>query len=1057
MALLAAALGAAHASAQAPLRQPGHSVASWTVREGLPVNTLLDVFQGSDGYLWLATYEGLVRFDGVRFTSLSPNAEGIAGANIWRIYQDREGILWAAANGGVLRYERGRLTSYTPENGLPPGSVRAVLRDRGGTVWAGTSRGVARLEGDGFVLADDFPGSDPPSVGSLAEDGDGGLWIGSLADGLFHYRAGVYRRLGTADGLPNDRVSTLLRDRTGTLWIGTAGVGVGRLRGGVLARLGTSPADAPLRVQEIVEDGEGTIWIGADNGLFRIRGDVLEPVPGPDGEPFTLITGLHADAEGSVWLSTHRAGLHHLRAASVQQMRLAEGVSPDVVYAVAGDGEGGVWVGTRAGLLRRAGERMVRHGAVGGEGDDRVVRDVLTARNGDLWLATFGGLRRLRDGRVTTYTTRDGLADDLTRVLLEDAEGAIWVGSFNGLTRLHRGRFRRFDESDGLLDRYVLALHEDRRGAVWISTQSSGLLRFQGDRVEAPAEVAELAGAPVFRIHEDPDGTLWIGSTRGLAVLREGRLTRITQAHGLSSNTIFHLLEDDRGYFWLGSNRGVIRVARSELEAIVAGRATHVRSKLFGSTAGLPAHDVTAVSRPWKAPDGTLWFPTPAGVARIDPDAVHPNRRIPQVHVEAVRVNGQPLQAPAGTARLAPGVHRLEIDFTGIAFVEPAQTRFRYQLVGFDDGWVEGGGQRTAVYTNLPPGSYSFRVIASNEDGLWNEQGAVLPILVLPRFYQSVWFVVLAALALVAGAVLLHLRGLRQVRRLEQEAEREAARRRMHAILESVTDSFLALDGEWRLTYVNAAAERELDRPRAELIGVDAIQVLRAAAGEESESVLRRAASEKLPGVAELPSRLTPGRWLEIRAFPTAEGLSVYLSDITGRKEAEESLRSLSMTDPLTGLHNRRGLMALAEQRLRVAREQHRELHIVFIDLDGMKAINDTFGHPTGDQAITDTAEIMRRAFRETDVLARLGGDEFAALVALGDGADPALLCRRLRTGIEAHNETAGRPYTLRVSIGTSRFDPIRPVSIERLLAEADREMYLDKRGKGDQPAPSGL
>ena len=431
---------------------------------------------------------------------------------------------------------------------------------------------------------------------------------------------------------------------------------------------------------------------------------------------------------------------------------------------------------------------------------------------------------------------------------------------------------------------------------------------------------------------DDADGTLWIGTPRGLARLRAGRVVFFTTRNGLRGNTVFQALDDGAGALWLTAPWGVARVARTELEAVGAGRARLVSAKTFGRSDGLAVSEVSSIGNAWRGPDGVMYFPTPEGVALIDPRRLTPNLAPVIPHVERVVADDREF---TGTApiEVAPGRHRLELYFTAPSFVSPGNLRFRYRLRGFDPGWTDGGTRRAAFYTNVPPGRYTFQVQARSEDGVWSADTSRVSLYLRPYFWQTRWFLALAVLA--ALAVIL---GLHRVRvRAAEFASREAV------------------------------------------------------------------------------------------------------------------LRAMSLRDELTGLYNRRGLLALAEHTIESAVKLRVGFGVLFIDIDGLKAINDAHGHAAGDQALREAAALLRATCRKTDVLARLGGDEFAVLLIGREEADvsergAAIAMARLNHAFERHAAAVKRPYTLSASIGASHFDPADPSPLELLLERADHEMYATKR-----------
>jgi diguanylate cyclase (GGDEF)-like protein len=924
---------AAGVASGAPAQVPGVAFANWGTEQGLPSNIAIDITQTRDGYLWLASYDGIVRFDGVSFRLFAESdMPGLDRASFWRVTVDSAGALWGASErDGLVRYAGGRWTVFRERDGLKSDKVTALLPDTGNVLWVGTRNGVSRVRNGRIEPFPSPRGMEDLFVTDLARDRAGNLWIGTVAEGVLRYRDGRYERPAEVGSLTAEHVSSLYADRDGSVWIGTYDAGITRLRGGVATRLAAVGPGVPRRVNAILRDGEGTLWLAAENGLFRMEGERAVPVTLPGGRPIAQASSLQEDQEGNLWVGSRQGGLFRLRPTAVVTVARADGLPHDIVFAIDGDGAGGAWIATPGGVAHRTARGVQTYTHAGGALPDDIARDLLRSRNGDLWVATNGGLTRIRAGRSVTFGADDGLPDDRVRALFEGRDGTLWAGTYNGLAQLRDGRFRSYGPAEGLTDPYILSVFEDRRGTVWVGTQSDGLFRMVNGRF-VPGPRA-LARQPVFRILEDADGTLWVGSARGLARMRGDSVFLFTTRHGLAGNAVYQALDDGRGRLWLTGSWGVGHVPRAELEAVAAGRARTLTLKQFGSRDGM-AREASSISRAWRGPDGRLWFGTPAGLAIIDPSRMRSNARAPTPLIERVVVDD--VVHEGGSAIVVPpGSRGLEFHFTAPSFVAPEQLDFRYRLEGYDKGWVDGGTRRVAYYTNLPPGRYVFHVQARNEDGLPSIRNARVELRLRPWFWQTRWFVLLCAAAAVALALAAHRLRVRMVQR-----------------------------------------------------------------------ALR-----------------------------------------------EEMLRDLSLQDDLTGLYNRRGFITLADQLVREAEVERRTFHVVFADLDGLKRINDTFGHPQGDNAIRDAARLIRASFRDPNVVARLGGDEFVVLVqddghAREPGAGVRASAARLQDAVARHNATGERPYQLSLSLGFSAFDPAAPQSIESLLEAADQQMYLQKRGK---------
>ena len=916
-----------------PIAEPGarYTVVTWTTEQGLPTNAISDVEQTADGYVWFASFEGITRFDGVNFRTFGrADLPGVDRAEFTALAAGPDGSLWAFGSpAGVLRHHQGRWSSLTARDGLMTDQVTALLMGRGGDLWIGTTKGVNRYARNGRI--DSI--APPPEarefqVNALAEDGAGTLWIGT-ANGLLRARDGVASRV---PGMASGNITVLLAARDASV-LALQGADLKRIQNGMVSSVAFGGRPWPERITSMLEDRNGTLWVGAANGLFRLDGDTVAPARLAEGMTNTFVNTLLEDAEGNLWITSPQAGLVRLQRQSFTTIGVADGLPHDLVYNVAGDAAGGEWVATVGGVAHRTADGTTLYTRENGGLPNNTARDLIQSRTGAVWVATMAGLTRLEAGHVTTYTVRDGLPPDpRQRVLLEDRGGSLWIGGYAGLTELRDGRFHAHGADQGLPDGYILSLFEDRQGTLWVGTQSAGLFRRVDGRFVAAGGAFEHQ--PIFHLTEDADSTLWIGTSRGLARLRNGVVRHFTVADGLHSNTIFHALDDGAGHLWLSSPAGVARVSRDSLEAVAAGRQRLLTARQFGRADGMVSRESTQIARGWRSPDGRLWFPTPAGLAWVDPARVPHNAVAPVVHVESILADDRAF-TPAGAVELPAGTRKVEFRYTSPSFVSPAQLRFRYRLDGFDQDWVDGGGSRVTAYTNLAPGQYTFRAQARNEDGVWSERPAAIAVSLAPHFWQTRSF--LFGLGLAAAGLVLALHRLRV-----------------------------------------GAVERGM---------------------------------------------------------------------------REEMLRAMSLHDDLTGLYNRRGLLALAEQHVRSMMRTGRGFSIVFIDMDGMKRINDTQGHAEGDRALVDVATLLRTTFRESDISARIGGDEFAILAldeAEGTGENAAeAACARLVAAVDRHNRTAGRPYQLSLSIGVSRCDPLSPEPLETVIEEADRRMFAQKRQKG--------
>ena len=790
----------------------------WQTEQGLPQNTITAIAETPDGYLWLGTREGLVRFDGVRFTVFDSRTTPELGHNwVLCLLADRAGRLWiGTSGGGVVRLEQGRFTRYAEPDGLPGEQVSSLFEDRKGRLWVGTDGGgLAWSEGGRFVreASREALGT---QIRALLED-ENGLWIASEA-GLARRQGATLTSFTTKQGLSRRSVRSLLRDHKGVLWIGTD-EGLNRLENDRFIVFTTKHGLSSNVIEALLEDREGNLWIGTDGGgLNRLREGRFTAFTTKEGLSNDSVFALHEDREGSLWVGTNLGGLTRLKNGRFTAFTRKEGLSNDFARALLEDRQGNLWIGTEGGGLNRLKNGLFAAFTTKEGLSNDVVLSLLEDRAGTLWIGTDSGLNRMKkDGRFEVITANMGLSNDSVLALYEDRQGSLWIGTYaEGLNRLKDGRFTAFTTKEGLGHDTVNEIYEDHEGILWIGTRGGGLSRLKDGRFTTYTTKDGLSDNLVFALHEDADGSLWIGTYGGgLNRLKNGRFTAITRKQGLFDDVIHRIVEDGRGDVWMSSNRGIFRVSKRELDEVADGRQASLAPAVYGTADGMRSAECNgSANSGLRTRDGKLWFPTTRGVVRIDPEHLATNPLVPPVAIEEVLAD-QRVANPTGPLRLPPGTQTLEVHYTALSLTAPSGVRFRYRLEGFDEAWVEAGPRRTAYYTRLPHGSYRFRVIACNNDGLWNEEGATLAFVVEPRWSETAWFRGLGLLTFALVGPLFHRFRVRRLERQKADLERlvsartaevEAANGRLAQLaredgLTGVANrrAFdMALDEEWR-------------------------------------------------------------------------------------------------------------------------------------------------------------------------------------------------------------------------------------------------------------------
>lgn len=770
------------------LTQYGHDV--WLIEHGLPQNAVLTVLQSRDGYLWLGTTSGLVRFDGARFSVFDKaNTPAIGHNQISALHEDREGSLWIGTfGGGLTRLRDGEFTTYTTRDGLSHGVVRGIGQDREGALWIATlGHGVNRFKDGRFTVYTTANGLPHNDVFMAAPSGGGGVWL-ATGGGLSHFAEGRFTTYTTRDGLPSNRVVSVYEDRKGTLWAGTRDRGLARLHEGRFSVYTTRdglPSDA---VFSIYEDRAGALWLGSkDHGLSRFYDGRFEKYTTAEGLTSDSVYAVHEDREGSLWIGTFAGGLNRLRDTRFTVLTTRDGLPHDYVRSVFEDREGNVWMATFGGGLGRLRDGRFTAFSQRDGLPDRLYC-VLRDSRGELWVGSDGaGLARGRPGRFVRYTVQNGLASNNVRALYEDRQGTLWVGTSGGVSRFRDGRFRTYTTADGLSSEAVHAIHETRDGALWLGTWGGGLNRFKDGVFTAYSKADGIPNDFILSFYEDREGSLWIGTLGGgLVRRRNGRFRAYSMQQGLFEDLVYQVLEDGRQNLWASCNKGIFRVSKKELDDLDRGLIRSVHPVAYGIPDGMRSRECSSGSQPlgMKSRDGRLYVPTQGGVVLIDPERVGVNQVPPPVVVEEALIDRRPV-ATRGRPSLPPGRGDLEFRYTALSFVAPGKVRFRYRLEGFSNEWTDAVARRVATYTNIPPGRYRFRVVASNNDGVWNEDGASLEFRLEPHFYETYWFygLVLSAITLLGFG--LHRLRVRQVEAQWQAvlAERTRMSRELHDTL----------------------------------------------------------------------------------------------------------------------------------------------------------------------------------------------------------------------------------------------------------------------------------
>ncbi len=762
---------------------------AWTTRSGFLQGAISAIAQTPDGYLWLGTEFGLAHFDGVRPVLLESSAGQRMPGFVRDLLAARDGRLWIGTNQGLASWKDGKLTQYRELSGQ---AVLSLFEDHEGTIWAGGGAPAGRLcaigRGNSHCYGED--GAFGGAVLSISEDGIGRLWAGG-ATGLWRWSPGP-------------------------------------------PALFPVPGPAP-EIYSLTRDGNSTVLIGRRDGLSQISTGGIDPYPVPGAGLRVTPVKLLRDRDGGLWIGTNGNGLFHVHQGKTDQFTRADGLSGNAILSLFEDREGNIWVSTNEGLDRFRDFAVTTISEKQGLSGSNVL-SVLADRGGNIWLATADGLNRWSRGEISVYRrpgparrarfdddhsevareiVDSGLPDNLVESLFEDDGGRIWVGTRRGIAYFENGRFIPVNAA---LSGQLHAMTGDS-GNLWFSDQKLGLVHLFPNRTTeqtpfsnlghkdwADALIADTThgglwlgffqggvahiqeGQPpvsydfgeapdsrrVTGFQFDRDGALWTAADGGLTRLKDGRFSTLTR-NGLPCDAAKWVIEDLERSLWLGMGCGVVRIPRQDLDAWVAGTEKTIQIRKFDTADGVVSHAATSGYSPRvaRSPDGRIWFvPIEGGVSVLDPRHLPANPLPPPVHIEQVIADRKtwPVAPHLG---LPPRVRDLEIDYTALSLVVPEKLAFRFRLDNWDRDWRDAGNRRQAFYDSLPPGDYVFRVIASNNNGIWNKAGDAIAFSIAPAYYQTTWFrgyVLLLFLTLCWALYHLRMRQLKREFSLQAEA-----------------------------------------------------------------------------------------------------------------------------------------------------------------------------------------------------------------------------------------------------------------------------------------------
>lgn len=766
-------------SPELPLNQL--MVRQWTTEDGLPSNSLNEVLTSDDGFLWLTSFAGVARFDGVTFRNFTQqDAPALSTSGFDGLHVDSEGTLWLGTQAdGPWTYGPAGLRPFGVA-GEVASEVLALLRDRQGTLWlAMEDSQIVRYRGTQPEVVD-HPALAGCLVSDILQSRDDAVWLASRGCGVVRWQGGRFEAFLTAEATPEHWATALVEGMDGALWVG--------LKNGV-ARLDGTQGGGGQRIAELegvsvtamLLDAHGSLWIAADQGLLRWQPATgqLEELGQWENGRLEKLRSLTIDHEGSLWVASGSQGLFQIQQGKLLSFGVKQGLEASRANGIFEDTTGDLLIGTDRGAFRVVDAGRAVPMDLGLALETPTVMDFFRDRQQRLWISTYSGIVVWDGPRRRLLTAADGLPSLLVRWVRQDRSGRLWAGTVGGCVRWSEEEERFVEATELGVSRhsFAFALTVADDGRLLYSSRDGLLILSPDGSRQLYGSSRQLPASQVFNARLDGGGNIWLATPSGLLRLAtDGVISKLDRKGGLPVDSVFDVIEDDSGFLWLSSVLGPIRMAKGDLDAFMDGALDEVASQVFDERDGMVEAELTGARRMLKSRDGRLWFPTLEGVASLHPDHLPMNDQPPPVYITHMQADGETLDLTTDIA-LEPGQRRVSFEVAVLSFRAPSRVRLRYRLEGFDPEWSEAEAERRISYTNLKPKPYTLRVQATNNDGLWNEQGASLSFELRPRFYETYGFLIVALAGLALAVFGVHRWRVLSVQRRNAALERDAVER----------------------------------------------------------------------------------------------------------------------------------------------------------------------------------------------------------------------------------------------------------------------------------------
>ena len=740
-------------------------VDTWNADDGLPTSNINQLHVDQTGFLWLASYDGLIRFDGAQFTQYSTKTNPKFETNSFtEIHEDTlSGTLWFGTEGsGLIGYKDGLFIPFGLDEEDFRYRVQSIAPRPDGKLWIGTrGHGLYVFDSTSKPHFTHVPGLEKMTVSAIKRDIDGTFWFGTTK-GLFRRVENEFVQRDIQYGLPSYRIGDIFLDSEGELWVGTqSGVAVWHREENRFEVMESLRGEG---VNRIFEDRAGSLWFGTGSFLARRKAasQKLEYFRTEDGLPHRIVKDIDLDREGSLWIGTYRGGLCRLKAGKFTNYTTKTGLGGTAVDCITRYDEDSYLVGTDDGLISFIQNDTIAPSPLHDVQLSQVrIKSLLRDFNGDIWIGTSLGIIKvgLPDHETQFFNESDRLSDNAVRQIIQTKDSMIWIGTRNGgITRMGADSesLFYFNKSTGFPSNFIMGMDEQPDGSILVATNDIGLVHVKGEEVIAHYTTKDgLPSNLIFNTYTDANGTVWIATNAGLSRFQDGTFYNYTTKDGLVEDALFDILEDNLGKLWFPTSRGVFFVKKQDFYDRSSGKIDKVSATMYDENDGMAEEQCTGATQSLKSRDGKLWFPTLNGITMIDPADIRTNELPPPVRITELTVDKKRFVPQSASDLSFPSdSRRFILKYTALSLLAPEKVTFQYKLEGLDDDWVDAGTKRQTTYTSLPYGKYTFRVKARNNDGVWNEAGAAVSFEVKPYLYQRPGFYALLVLVAILLVIL---------------------------------------------------------------------------------------------------------------------------------------------------------------------------------------------------------------------------------------------------------------------------------------------------------------